>query len=285
MSTRNAGVSPRRLVHEGAVTTPFSHILCGVDGTRTANEAVRQAAVLAAGRASLSLVAVAWPEGGESHEVAPLSPHYAERAVAKAATIARKQGTEPTVAVERAKHPADVFLERAPEHDLLVLGRPTFPRAGGIILGGLASTAVHSADVPVLLARPAPGRVAFPKRILLASDGSVESRRLVELGVRIAEAHDARVTLLHVSSSRPARPRAIAEQATQLYEWLEIEPVLRSEPGRAHAHIVEVAEREQSSLVVVGSRGLTGVRALASVSERVAHHARCSVLVVRPPGP
>jgi nucleotide-binding universal stress UspA family protein len=32
---------------------------------------------------------------------------------------------------------------------------------------------------------------------------------------------------------------------------------------------------------VVGSRGLQGMRSLGSVSERVAHEARCSVLVVR----
>jgi nucleotide-binding universal stress UspA family protein len=94
------------------------------------------------------------------------------------------------------------------------------------------------------------------------------------------------VTLLHVSGPEPAHHRrGIAEQATQLYEWLKVEPVLRSEPGRAHERIVEVAEREHASLVVLGSRGLTGVRALASVSERVAHHAPCSVLVVRPRPP
>jgi nucleotide-binding universal stress UspA family protein len=40
---------------------------------------------------------------------------------------------------------------------------------------------------------------------------------------------------------------------------------------------------EPSDLLVVGSRGLHGIRALGSVSERVAHKAPCSVLVVRPP--
>jgi nucleotide-binding universal stress UspA family protein len=39
-----------------------------------------------------------------------------------------------------------------------------------------------------------------------------------------------------------------------------------------------------ADLLVVGSRGLTGVRALGSISERVAHRAGCSVLVVRGPG-
>jgi hypothetical protein len=43
---------------------------------------------------------------------------------------------------------------------------------------------------------------------------------------------------------------------------------------------VEAATPED--LIVVGSRGLHGPRALGSVSERVAHRAPCSVLVVRP---
>jgi hypothetical protein len=41
------------------------------------------------------------------------------------------------------------------------------------------------------------------------------------------------------------------------------------------------ASRE-ADLLVVGSRGLHGLRALGSVSERIAHQAACSVLVVRP---
>ncbi|MGH3044059.1 MAG: universal stress protein, partial [Gaiellaceae bacterium] len=40
---------------------------------------------------------------------------------------------------------------------------------------------------------------------------------------------------------------------------------------------------QNADLLIVGSRGLHGVRALGSVSERVAHKAPCSVLVVRPP--
>jgi len=40
-----------------------------------------------------------------------------------------------------------------------------------------------------------------------------------------------------------------------------------------------------ADLVIVGSRGLRAFEALGSVSERVAHQAECSVLVVRPDGP
>ena len=43
------------------------------------------------------------------------------------------------------------------------------------------------------------------------------------------------------------------------------------------------AAAETADLVIVGSRGLHGLRALGSVSERVAHSAPCSTLVVREP--
>jgi nucleotide-binding universal stress UspA family protein len=54
---------------------------------------------------------------------------------------------------------------------------------------------------------------------------------------------------------------------------------------RRHGHPVEVllAAADNADLVVLGSRGLHGLPALGSVSERVAHRATCSVLVVREP--
>jgi hypothetical protein len=44
-----------------------------------------------------------------------------------------------------------------------------------------------------------------------------------------------------------------------------------------------VAAAADADLLVVGSRGLHGLKALGSVSERVAHEAHSSVLVVRDP--
>ena len=40
-----------------------------------------------------------------------------------------------------------------------------------------------------------------------------------------------------------------------------------------------------ADLIIVGSRSLRAFEALGSVSERVAHQAHCSVLVVRPERP
>jgi nucleotide-binding universal stress UspA family protein len=44
-----------------------------------------------------------------------------------------------------------------------------------------------------------------------------------------------------------------------------------------------VATAAGADLLVVGSRGLHGLKALGSVSERVAHQAHSSVLIVREP--
>ena len=58
-----------------------------------------------------------------------------------------------------------------------------------------------------------------------------------------------------------------------------IAPELEERDGRALD--VLVSEAEKADLVLVGSRGLQGLKTLGSASERIAHQASCSVLVVR----
>jgi len=53
-------------------------------------------------------------------------------------------------------------------------------------------------------------------------------------------------------------------------------------PGRAGVVVVSAATAADASLVVMGSRRLEGLRAMGSVSRRVVHQARCSVLLVPP---
>jgi nucleotide-binding universal stress UspA family protein len=56
--------------------------------------------------------------------------------------------------------------------------------------------------------------------------------------------------------------------------------------GKPAAEIVDLAEELGVGLVVVGSRGLGGVRRalMGSVSDSVVRHAHCPVLVVRKEG-
>ena len=64
-------------------------------------------------------------------------------------------------------------------------------------------------------------------------------------------------------------------------EGVEVE--LHAVPGGAADALVDVAEGVGADCIVVGSRGMTGAKRflLGSVPDRVAHHAPCTVMIVR----
>jgi nucleotide-binding universal stress UspA family protein len=63
---------------------------------------------------------------------------------------------------------------------------------------------------------------------------------------------------------------------------LPAEPIAVEATGPVWTAILEVAEREGAAVIVMGSRGLTGVRSLllGSVSSAVAHHAHRPTLII-----
>jgi nucleotide-binding universal stress UspA family protein len=62
-----------------------------------------------------------------------------------------------------------------------------------------------------------------------------------------------------------------------------VEVETHARKGQPAEVIIEVAKQEQADLIVVGSRGLTGIKRylLGSVSSKVSEHASCSVMIVR----
>jgi nucleotide-binding universal stress UspA family protein len=83
--------------------------------------------------------------------------------------------------------------------------------------------------------------------------------------------------------------RDVAESLVQraardaLRKSVEVETHVRE--GQPAEVIIDVANQEQADLIVVGSRGLTGIKRylLGSVSSKVSQHAPCSVMIVRAP--
>jgi len=122
----------------------------------------------------------------------------------------------------------------------------------------------------VLVARPP--QSGFPRTILVGVDGSIGSAGAYAAARYLAERFDAELHALVAWGGKGVNERLIETITDGEHEDS------REGPARA---LAEASER--ADLVIVGSRGLHGLRSLGSVSERIAHEARCSALVVREP--
>ncbi len=151
-------------------------------------------------------------------------------------------------------------------------------------------------------------------RILVAVDRSEQNKSVFDSAVTLAKATGATLMLLHVLSDNesgyPALPtyayypmiddrdfEVYRERLAEYKKWgLDLlqnltekatEAGVDSEytqltgnPGRT---ICELADTWEADLIIVGSRGLKGIKEmfLGSVSNYVTHHTPCSVLIVR----
>jgi nucleotide-binding universal stress UspA family protein len=135
------------------------------------------------------------------------------------------------------------------------------------------------------------------KRIVLAFDESPEARRALDTAALLAKAFDARVLVTSIApalmpaghgigpydpSDPPERHLSLARDgvATLTERAIEAEPVTGvGDPGHA---IVEIADRHDADLIVIGMSHHPHLsRIFGGVSEGVAHHANCDVLLVR----
>jgi nucleotide-binding universal stress UspA family protein len=262
----------------------FDNILCGVDGSRGSYEAVRQAAALAEPGARLVLVAVTAVRGARSQQTAAIAPERARRALAHARRLALAAGVEDvTVDIDDGAPVTERLLARARDHHLLAIGAPAMSRIAHILVGGTATEAAHLLTASVLLVRRPPAGVTFGERMLVASDGSDRSEGLVDFAAAFARRRGASLVLVHAFHGETgAQPTAIAAQVERVTAALGEEAAVRIERGSPRNLILATAETERCSLIIVASRRLSGLRALGSLSERLVHDARCSVLVMRP---
>jgi len=139
------------------------------------------------------------------------------------------------------------------------------------------------------------------RNILAAYDGSEPAKRALAAAVRLTETFGGQLKVIHVFSLAgfpfgeafmplpqnvvkdlyAMAERVIEEARSQIRSLPYAEAVLQQGvPARA---ILEFAEQAGSDLIVVGSRGLGGIRGmvLGSVSHNVVQNAKVPVLVVK----
>ena len=153
------------------------------------------------------------------------------------------------------------------------------------------------------------GMSIFPTKILLATDGSKDADLALSTAVDIANSTNSE---LHIVTAAPGRPDPAYGSHELGFRWETYEEALEAvkkdaqdildeqlrkveEAGGtvAGAHlrvderkdmaIVHLADELGAGLIVMGSRGLGGLRRalMGSVSDSVVRHAHCPVMVVR----
>jgi nucleotide-binding universal stress UspA family protein len=259
----------------------FSSVLCSIDGSPADEEAARQAAILAGPGGKLEFLATTREWGYGANSRVTLGFPHARKALHSARAIARELGVEPHLRTVEAGSRVEALMAATNGHGLVVVGDDGATRAQGIFHGATSSTLVHRSEGPVLIARRPPQGTRFPNPVLLADDGSQSAREAARIATRLAARDGSTIELISPRDIDRDRASVLATDAAAIYIAGGAEPVRVRETGRVADAIVSAAARQRVSLVVIGSRGLQGLPALASVSERVATRAPCSVLVAK----
>jgi nucleotide-binding universal stress UspA family protein len=227
----------------------------------------------------------------------------AHLARAKRALEAPGRTVEATLLMGR---PASVIVEEARRigADVVVVGSHGHGAVASALLGSVSAEVVDQAPCPVLVARK-----ATLSKVVLATDGSTGAREAEDVVAGWPFLAALPVRVVSVASMLPSfallDPVGPSMMSAEIYQQLSDElraereraakegvqrlvaghvnatPVLRE--GYTPNEIVRDAADSGADLIVIGSRGRTGVTRLllGSVARGVLHQAPCSVLVVR----
>ena len=144
------------------------------------------------------------------------------------------------------------------------------------------------------------------KKILVAIDFSAASAQALQYALKFADQFDSHLILLHVLhvpaddpgfyTSRKTDDRAFSnmeEVASALMDKFIVQHVKERDkvdtriiPGLPADEIIRLTEKEQVDMIVMGTRGHSGIKRLiiGSVAEKVIRTCKCPVLTVQSEG-
>jgi nucleotide-binding universal stress UspA family protein len=285
-------------------------ILVATDGPEQAELVVSTAAELAEKTGSeLHMVHVLALRLGPLHDY-PYSPdtELQEEIEKKARTEfeesverIRRSGRAVEAAHFRVGRPDAQIVEQAEEirAGLIVVGSRGFGAIRRVLIGDVSHSVVRHAHCPVMVVRGEPD--VFPTKILLATDNSREAKLAANTAIDLANRTNSELHVIHVAhlaavfATEPEIESRVDQAVSAARELLDehTERIraaggsiaeVHFEVGRPDERVVHLAENLGTSLIVMGSRGLGGIRRalLGRVSDSVVRHAPCPVIVMRP---
>ncbi len=192
-----------------------------------------------------------------------------------------------------------VDLAQEQKVGLIAMGSRGRSRIKRALIGSVSDSVVRHAQCPVMVVRWKP--LIFPAQILVATDGSEEATLAAKTAAELAQRSYSELHLVSVAAEysshydvhKPGSVESLRRRAQEVLDD-QVKTIEQSGGKVARKHvrasqrhpsdeIVRVAEEIGADLMVMGSRGLGGVRRalMGSVSDSVVRHAHCSVLVAR----
>jgi universal stress protein A len=140
----------------------------------------------------------------------------------------------------------------------------------------------------------------FPRKILLATDGSKDSALAREAAVDLANKTDSELHVVHVGLLSPwvmpdtlsvaqyerlrqEAQKTLDEEAKKIQEAGGTVTDAHLRMGRADVEVVRLSQELRAGLLIIGNRGRETIARilLGSDAESIVRHAPCPVLVVR----
>jgi nucleotide-binding universal stress UspA family protein len=228
---------------------PVDRIVVGTDGSDSAARAVEHAARLARTAGAELLVAHVYRTRDPAEATAPR-----DLGASLLRDVAARHGEGLTVRSVLREGPAgDVLVALAAEENagLVVVGNRGLGRRR-VLIGTVPARVAAGAPCDVFIAHTTPVDHPQVARVLIATDRSATARRAEATAARWVSALGAESEILRVTGGDPAEG------------------------------IVRAAAEHRTDLIVLGNKGITGMRRfLSSVPSKVARHAPCHVLLVK----
>jgi nucleotide-binding universal stress UspA family protein len=207
--------------------------------------------------------------------------------------------------LEMDERPARAIVETGEKlgAGLVVMGSRGLGGLRRALMGSVSSSVVHYAHCPVLVVRGE--ALTLPTRILLAIDGSEDARLAANTALDLSKMLESELHVVYVEpmpERHTERVRFTVDMPEEVVRGVQKEAETKLEKlvekvaegggevtgaharvGSPTAEIVALAEELGVGLIVIGSRGLGGIRRalMGSVSDAAVRHAHCPVLVVR----
>jgi len=181
---------------------------------------------------------------------------------------------------------ADTIIKRAQRNkvDLIILGSRGLGHVSTFLMGSVSQKVIAHAPCSVLVVKK---KTRGIKEVLVALDGSKDADgAVVFLGSNFLR-EKIRSTVMYAWEYPYRLPESavaiIKERCIQVMKTAGLEAKFQFVSGQVAKRIVEIATQGKTDLVVVGSRGLTGLKRflLGGISQKVVLHSSASVLVVR----